>query len=79
MCATNFYVCRNYRVLLVRSMWQMQCVVQNIHFFQKNTPDNKKDENYLTGNYCCVVDVLVIFKKNCNEGIKSENKKDIIT
>ena len=63
MCATNFYVCRNYRVLLVRSMWQMQCVVQNIHFFQKNTPANKKDENYLTGNYCCVVDVLESYLK----------------
>ena len=63
MCATNFYVCRNYRVLLARSMWQMQCVVQNRHFFQKNTPDNKKDENYLTGNYCCVVDVLESYLK----------------
>ena len=32
-------------------------------FFQKNTPDNKKDENYLTGNYCCVVDVLESYLK----------------
>ena len=63
MCATNFYVCRNYRVLLACWMWQMQCVVQNRHFFQKNTPDNKKDENYLTGNYCCVVDVLESYLK----------------
>ena len=34
-----------------------------IHFFQKNTPDNKKDENYLTGNYCCVFDVLESYLK----------------
>ena len=39
----------------------MCCAKQK--FFQKNTPDNKKDENYLTGNYCCVVDVLESYLK----------------
>ena len=78
MCATNFYVCRNYRVLLVRSMWQMQCVVQNIHFFQKNTPDNKKDENYLTGNYCCVVDVLESYLKKIEMKVSNQKTRKML-
>ena len=78
MCATNFYVCRNYRALLVRSMWQMQCVVQNRHFFQKNTPDNKKDENYLTGNYCCVVDVLESYLKKIEMKVSNQKTRKML-
>ena len=47
-------------------------------FFQKNTPDNKKDENYLTGNYCCVVDVLELYLKKIAMMVSNQKTRKMI-
>ena len=39
---------------------------------------NKKDENYLTGNYCCVVDVLESYLKKIEMKVSNQKTRKML-